>query len=112
MGGNQKGEATGQQNDEAAGQHNDEAATTVTGTLAGDADLEGGCAWLETDGGSVEVLWPAGYRVGFAPLQLHGPDGGAVAEEGEEVTVRGAFAEDRVSACQVGDLFEAEAVVE
>lgn len=101
-------QADGQETD---GQEADDA-TTVTGTLAGDPDLEGGCAWLETDEGSVEILWPAGYRVSFAPLQLHGPDGEAVAGDGEEITVRGEFAEDQVSVCQVGDLFDASAVLD
>lgn len=101
MGG--EGQADDQQND---------AATTVTGALAGNADLEGGCAWLETDDGSVEVLWPEGYRVTFDPVRLRGPDGEAVAEAGDEVTVEGEFAEDRASICQVGDIFQASAVVE
>lgn len=111
MGGNQDGEATNEQADETPDKQADEA-TTVTGALAGDPDLEGGCAWLETGERKAEILWPAGYRVTFEPLQLRGPDGEVVAEDGEEVTVRGEFAEDRVSVCQVGDLFEASAVVE
>lgn len=103
VGGDQDGETT----DEQAGE-----STTVTGTLAGDPDLEGGCAWLESDDGRAEVLWPEGYRVTFEPLRLRGPDDEVVAEDGEEVTVRGEFTEDRVSVCQVGELFQASAVVE
>lgn len=95
-----------------AGDQQNGGATTVTGALAGNADLEGGCAWLETDDGSVEVVWPEGYRVTFDPVRLRGPDGEAIAEAGDEVTVEGRFAEDRASICQVGDIFEASAVVE
>lgn len=87
-------------------------AATLTGTLSGDPDLEGGCAWLATGDGSVEVVWPDGYEVTFDPLRLRGPGGEVVAEGGDEVTVRGEFAEDRISVCQVGQLFEAAAVVE
>lgn len=111
MGGGPQTDGQDAEGQQADGQEADDA-TTVTGALAGDPDLEGGCAWLETDEGSVEVLWPAGYRVSFGPLQLHGPDGEPVAGDGEEITVRGEFAEDQVSVCQVGDLFDASAVLE
>lgn len=83
----------------------------LEGTLSGDAQLEGGCAWLETDDGRYEVLYPTGYEVAFDPLRLLGPDGETVAEEGEAVTVRGTEASDMVSACQVGTLFQASEVL-
>jgi hypothetical protein len=82
---------------------------TVTGTLGGDAELEGGCAWLDTPDGRFEVMYPDGYEVSFEPLRLEGPDG-VVAEEGDRVTVRGQESSDAASICQVGTLFAATEV--
>lgn len=74
-----------------------------TGALGGDAQLEGGCAWLETKReGRVEPRWPDGYRVAFDPVRLLGPDGEVVAEEGDTITVRGEIAGDVMTICQVG----------
>jgi hypothetical protein len=84
---------------------------SVTGTLAGDPALEGGCAWLDTAQGRIQVLYPDGYEVSFDPLRLTGPDG-VVAEEGDSVTVRGEHGEALVSTCQVGHLFTATQVVD
>lgn len=81
------------------------------GTLGGDASLEGGCAWLDTSDGRLEVLYPEGYEVRFEPLRLLGPDGETIAEEGDTVRVRGRVAEDRMSICQVGTIFQASEVV-
>jgi hypothetical protein len=41
------------------------------------------CAWI----GDVETptLWPAGYRLETNPLQLIGPDGTVVANEGDTI---------------------------
>ena len=85
-------------------------AGTLIGVLGGDAELEGGCAWIEPTGGPdadlgdrVEPLWPEGHRVEFEPdLRLLGPDGEVVAERGDEVVLVGAPAEDMATACQVG----------
>ncbi len=74
-----------------------------TGTLGGNAQLEGGCAWLETESeGRVEPRWPDGYRVAFDPVRLLGPDGEVVAEEGEEIEVEGSIDRDLMTICQVG----------
>jgi hypothetical protein len=45
------------------------------------------CAWI----GDVErpMLWPAGYRLRTNPLQLIGPDGAVVANEGDTIHVGG-----------------------
>jgi hypothetical protein len=83
----------------------------VEGTLGGDPQLEGGCAWLDADGGRYEVIWPDGYEIGFDPLRLLGPDGETVATEGEVVRVRGRLATDVVSICQVGEIYQATEVV-
>jgi hypothetical protein len=86
-------------------------ATSVTGTLGGDADLEGGCAWVDgEDGTRYEVQYPAGHEVRFDPLELVGPDGDVIAAEGDTVTITGAVAEDMMSFCQVGTIFTATAV--
>jgi hypothetical protein len=84
---------------------------TLTGTLGGDTDLEGGCAWLDAeDGTRYEVFYPDGYEVRFEPLELVGPDGEVVATEGDTVTVTGGVAEDMMSFCQVGTIFTATGV--
>ncbi len=84
---------------------------TISGTLRGDAQLEGGCAWLDTARGKIQVLYPAGYELSVDPLQLRGPDGQVVAAAGDEITIRGAPAPDMVSTCQVGPIWRAEEVI-
>jgi hypothetical protein len=83
---------------------------TLTGTFGGDAQLEGGCAWLDAAGTRYEVQYPEGYTVEFDPLRLIGPDGEQVAADGEQLTVTGAVAEDMMSFCQVGTIFVATSV--
>ena len=84
-----------------------EGPVTLEGTLGGDAELEGGCTWLETDDGRFEVMYPEGYEAAFDPLRLLGPDGETIAAEGETVRVEGTVGDDMVSACQVGTIFQA-----
>lgn len=84
----------------------------LVGTLGGDAQLEGGCAWLETDAeGRVEPRWPEGYRVAFDPVRLLGPDGEVVAEAGDTVGVSGTLADDVMTVCQVGPVFDVAEVL-
>lgn len=87
--------------------------SAFTGTLGGDAQLEGGCAWLDTEEeGRVEPRWPDGYRVAFDPVRLLGPDGEVVAEEGDTVAVDGEIAGDVMTICQVGPVLEVTEVVD
>lgn len=86
----------------------------LVGTLGGDSQLEGGCAWLDVDVGRstveadrVEPSWPQGYRVEFEPVRLVGPDGQVVAEAGDLVMVDGALRPDVVTVCMVGPVFDA-----
>lgn len=95
----------------------DDAASTapapqrLTGVLAGDPRLEGGCVWLETAGGDrVEVLWPDGYEASTEPLELRDPSGKVIATDGDEVTITGAPAADAVSVCQIGQIWQAMTV--
>lgn len=81
----------------------------LVGTLGGDSALEGGCVWLDTDAGRVEVVWPDGYTASAEPLELRGPDGEVVAAAGDDVRIEGRRADDRVSVCQVGAIWEATA---
>lgn len=81
----------------------------LSGTLGGDAQLEGGCAWLDAGGTRWQVAYPDGYTVTFDPLRLTGP-GGEVAAEGDTVTVTGAPAEGVATICQVGPVWQATAV--
>lgn len=78
----------------------------LTGTLGGDAQLEGGCAWIDDGGRRWEVLYPEGYRVTFDPVTLHGPDG-PIAEEGATITVPGSPQDDVMTVCQVGPVWQA-----
>ncbi len=90
--------------------------THLVGTLHGDADLEVGCAWLtDATGKQWEVLWPAGYRIGFPAGRdpvLTGPDGDIVARAGDIVALMGGPPSGLGSHCMVGQLFEATAVVD
>jgi hypothetical protein len=88
-----------------------EDAMVLTGTFTGDPQLEGGCAWVETDDGTrYEVMWPQGYEVTWHPLELRGPDGAVVARDGDEVRVSGTVAEDMASICMVGPIVQADTV--
>lgn len=85
-------------------------ATMLIGTFDGDAQLEGGCAWLDTEDQRFEILWPDGYEVEFEPLQLVGPDGAVVAEQGDTLAVEGREATDIATICQVGVPYQADEV--
>lgn len=82
----------------------------IEGTLGGDAQLEGGCAWVDTAGGRYQVLWPTGYEILFDPVRLEGPDGEVVAEEGDTLRVDGRTAPDMMSVCMTGILYQADTV--
>lgn len=86
------------------------ASGVVEGVLDGDPRLEGGCVWLETDAGRVEVLWPDGYRATAEPVELRNPAGTVVASRGDRVRVPGTEATDRVTVCQVGRIWIATEV--
>ena len=82
----------------------------LTGVLGADS-IEGGCGYLQaSDGTRYEVIYPDGWRLQLSPLQLTSPEGEVVARGGDEVTVRGAEANDMASICQIGPIFRATAV--
>ena len=85
----------------------------LAGTFGGDAQLEGGCAWLDAeDGTRYEVLFPDGWRVEFEPsLQLLDPQGNVRAQNVDRIGVNGSVDEDLVSICQVGPIFRADEVL-
>jgi hypothetical protein len=83
-----------------------------TGILANDS-IEGGCAYLQAaDGRRLEVIFPDGWRLQPSPLELIAPDGSVHSRAGDEVTVRGAEADDVASICQVGPIIRATEVVD
>ena len=83
----------------------------VTGELGADS-VEGGCPYLEAaDRVRYEVIYPDGWRVTAAPLELRNPEGEVVATGGDTVTVRGSHAGDMASICMIGPIFEASEVV-
>lgn len=85
------------------------AARSISGVLSFD-DIEGGCAVLETAGGTkYEVIYPAGWVLDRAAATLRGP-AGEVVRAGGELTVRGQVATGRSSTCQVGPIFQATSV--
>ena len=82
----------------------------VTGVLGADS-IEGGCTYLEADDGTrYQVIYPRGWRVQAAPLQLTNPAGEVVATGGERITVEGRRADDMASICQIGPIFRASEV--
>lgn len=83
----------------------------LIGTFGGDAQLEGGCAWVDgQDGKRYEVIYPEGWSVHFEPLHLIDPDAEVRAEEGDRIGLDGSVGDDLVSICQVGTIFEAREV--
>ena len=82
---------------------------SITGTLGGDAELEGGCAWVDDGTTRWNVQYPPDYTLTFDPVRLTGPDG-VTAEEGDTVTVTGAEAKDVMTICQVGPVWAATSV--
>lgn len=83
---------------------------SLAGALGGDAQLEGGCVWLDTGTERLEIVWPAGYRADVNPIELRDPTGAVIATEGDRLTVEGRPATGQMSSCQVGALWEATAV--
>lgn len=77
----------------------------ITGVIGADAQLEGGCVWLDTDRGRIEPLWPVGYTVTPDPLTLLDPQGERVAGEGDSITVTGRPSPDTATICQVGEVW-------
>ncbi len=81
----------------------------ITGSLGGDAQLEGGCAWVDDGRTRWQVEYPEGYELTLEPLRLVGPDG-QTAEQGDTLTVTGEEATDVMTTCQVGPVWRATAV--
>ena len=82
---------------------------TITGVLGGDAQLEGGCAWIDDGRTRWNVQYPQGYRVTFAPVRLTGP-GAVSAAAGDTITVEGFEQRDVMTTCQIGPVFAATSV--
>lgn len=93
-------------------------AGSLTGVLGGDAQLEGGCIWIEPTGGRdadlgdrVEPLLPDGWTFEFEPdLRILDAQGTVVAEGGDEVVIDGRPAEDMMTICQVGPAYQVDAI--
>jgi hypothetical protein len=67
---------------------------TIFATLQGDAELDGGCVWLQQTNVDFAVLWPAGFTADFDPIRLYDPAGNLVAEAGDQLVVTGGFASE------------------
>jgi hypothetical protein len=83
---------------------------TATGTLDGDAQLEGGCVWIDTAEGAIEPMLPDGYTTTTDPVAVLGPDGEVIAERGDQVTITGTPATDISTTCQVGAVWRVSAI--
>jgi hypothetical protein len=82
---------------------------TLTG-IFGVTPLEGGCTQLEADGTLYELYFPDGYRVDYEQGVLYGPDGAAIVQSGDPVSVRGTRPPNQASICQIGVIFDVEAI--
>ena len=83
---------------------------TATGTLEGDAQLEGGCVWIEAAEGAIAPMLPDGYTTTSDPVAVLGPDGEVIAEGGDQVTITGTPATDISTTCQVGTVWRVSAI--
>lgn len=66
-------------------------AAEIVGDLAGQVEGGVGCLWLEGPDGRRAILWPAGYSATFSPVQLIGPDGSVIAQEGQQLRASGGY---------------------
>ena len=82
----------------------------IEGAFGGDAQLEGGCAWVAAQGRRYQIEYLTGHQVSFDPLQLLTAEGEVFAEEGDRLRLRGALAEAVMTTCQVGPVFQANSV--
>ena len=83
--------------------------STFTGTLEGDAQLEGGCLWLASDGDRYELQLPPSYEVDLAELAIVAPSGETITA-GTELQVVGELQEDMVTICQVGPVIDVASI--
>lgn len=85
---------------------------TLCGEFGGDADLEGGYAWLTDDDGQRHEVWyPEGWEVRFEPQAvLIGPTGEPYARPGDRLCVWGSPTDDDPATRIVGPVFEALSV--
>ncbi|MFN2484682.1 MAG: hypothetical protein ABR509_07080 [Candidatus Limnocylindria bacterium] len=84
----------------------------IIGTLGGDPQLEGGCAWIDAeDGERYEVVYPNGWHVDQDPLRLIDPDGEVAAQAGDRIGLVGAVDAAMASICQIGPIFVATEVL-
>lgn len=75
----------------------------MVGTLRGSAIADGGCLWLEISGGrELAVVWPQGYSARFNPVELIGPDGSVVAEQGARLALGGGGQPGQLERCGLG----------
>jgi hypothetical protein len=86
--------------------------SVICGVFDGDADLEGGYAWLTDDDGQRHEIWyPAGWELRFDPgPMLIAPDGGTFANQGDLLCVEGMPIYDDAVMRIIGPIFEAAAV--
>ncbi len=82
---------------------------TITGTFDGDAQLEGGCAWVDDGTTRWNVAYPEGYELTLDPPTLRGPDGLEV-KAGDTITVTGTEQTDAMTTCQIGPVWQAALV--
>jgi hypothetical protein len=74
--------------------------------------IEGGCAYLQAaDGRKLQVMYPEGWELRKAPLELIAPDGSVHSKGGDRVSVNGSEANDIATICQIGPVIRATEVL-
>lgn len=78
---------------------------SIDGTLAGDADLDGGCIWLEgSDGEMSSVVWAFPVFLLTEDMALVDEDGAVRADVGDRVLLGGGNAPgETIDRCMVSD---------
>lgn len=85
----------------------------LTGAVHGSADVDGGCVWLDQDGGErTPLVWPAGYQVRFNPpphsqrsptFEVRDNSGARLLQDGHRVSLSGSFVQvNPTGRCMLG----------
>ena len=85
--------------------------TTITGRFGAEPRGDAGCAWIRTSTKQrIEVTYPNGWRIDFAPPALYDDAGNLRARAGDMLTIVGYFEDVGASGCQPQRSFVANEV--
>lgn len=81
------------------------------GVLGGDAELEGGCTWVDVDGERYELVAADGAPFTIDPDDgIVDADGTVIAAIGDAISVDGEIDESMLSFCQIGPILTAASI--